>query len=91
MTRYNKEFREQVLKLSDEIGIKKASEQLGVIYGTIADWRKNRTKKNKQVTVEDTSALTEREKQLIKENLELKNANEILKDALGFFAIDRKK
>jgi len=91
MTRYSKEFKEQVLKLSDEIGIKKASEQLGVLYGTIAHWRKNRTKKNNPVTIENTSPLTEREKQLMKENQELKDANEILKDALGFFAKDRKK
>jgi transposase len=91
MTRYNKEFREQALKLSDEIGIKKASEQLGVLYSTIADWRKNRAKGNKLSPVENASLLTEREKQLIKENQELKQANEILKDALGFFAKDRKK
>jgi transposase len=37
MTRYSKEFREQALKLSDEIGVKKASEQLGVLYDTLAD------------------------------------------------------
>ena len=34
MKRYDKEFREQALKLSDEVGIRKASEQLGVVYGT---------------------------------------------------------
>lgn len=38
-----------------------------------------------------TSPMTDREKQLLKENQELKEANEILKDALGFFARDRKK
>ena len=35
--------------------------------------------------------LSENERQLIKENAELRKANEILKDALGFFAKDRKK
>jgi transposase len=91
MTRYSKEFKEQVLKLSDEIGIKKASEQLGVVYGTIADWRKNRNRNNKPVYTDNLTPLTEREKQLMKELQEVKNANEILKDALGFFAKDRKK
>ena len=35
--------------------------------------------------------LTEREKQLMKENAELKKANEILKDAMSFFVKDRRK
>lgn len=91
MTQYSKEFKEQAIKLSDDIGLKKASEQLGINYGTLSGWRKIRNKKNKLPTVPDTSPLTEREKQLMKENQELKEANEILKDALGFFAKDRKK
>jgi transposase len=32
MRKYSKEFKEEVLKLSDEIGVKKASEQLGIKY-----------------------------------------------------------
>ena len=36
----------------------------------------------------DTEQLS---RELERENLELKQANEILKDALGFFAKDRKK
>lgn len=43
MTRYTREFRAQAIKLSDEIGVKKAAEQLGVVYSTLADWRKNGT------------------------------------------------
>ena len=39
---YSKEFKEEALKLSDEIGIKKAAEQLGLKYYTLAEWRKNR-------------------------------------------------
>jgi len=91
MRQYSKKFKEQALKLSDEIGLKKASEQLGVNYGTLADWRKTRKKKNGEKSAPETSPLTEREKLLLKENQELKEANEILKDALGFFAKDRKK
>ena len=91
MRQYSKDFKEQALKLSDEIGLKEASEQLGVNYGTLSGWRKIRKKKNGENLVQDTSPLTEREKQLLKENQELKEANEILKDALGFFAKDRKK
>ena len=35
--------------------------------------------------------LNENERRLVKENAELRKANEILKDALGFFAKGRKK
>jgi transposase len=90
MTRYSKDFREQALKLSDEIGVKKTADQLGVVYGTLADWRKTRKRKQKSLERDETP-LSEREKQLIEENEELRVANDILKDALGFFAKDRKK
>lgn len=90
MTRYTKEFREQAKKLSEEIGVKKASEQLGVPYNTLSEWRQTRTAKKKKGHGEDKN-LTEREKELVKENAELRASNEILKDALSFFVEDRKK
>ena len=43
--KYSKEFKEEALKLSDEIGVKKASTQLGLHYYTLAEWRKNRKSK----------------------------------------------
>ena len=46
MKMYDKEFREQALKLSDEVGIKKASEQLSVVYATFAERRKQRVCNN---------------------------------------------
>jgi transposase len=44
MRRYSKEFKEEALKLSDEIGVKKTSEQLGIQYYTISCWRRNHKK-----------------------------------------------
>ena len=92
MKRYTKEFREQALRLSDDIGVKKAAEQLGVIYGTLADWRKQRTRQAKKpevlMTKEEQKAENER---LRKENTELLRAHEVLKDALSIFVKDRKK
>jgi transposase len=41
--KYSKEFKEEALKLSDEIGLKKAAQQLGIQYYTLSDWR---TKQN---------------------------------------------
>lgn len=40
--KHSKEFRQEALKLSDEIGVKKAASQLGVQYYTLSEWRKNR-------------------------------------------------
>ena len=37
MKHYRKEFKEEALKLSDEIGVKKAAQQLGIAYYTLAD------------------------------------------------------
>jgi len=36
MKHYSKYFKEQALKLSDKIGVTKALEQSGLIYGTSA-------------------------------------------------------
>ena len=93
MAKYSREFKEEALKLSDEIGVKKAASQLGLPYYTLADWR-NRTRDRICGQAKKELSLTEQEiriRELERENAELKEANEILKDALGFFAKDRKK
>ena len=89
MKHYSKEFKEEALKLSDEIGVKKAAQQLGVAYYTLADWRSIRrnTPPAKTLSAEEQ---TIRIRELERENAELRTANNILKDALGFFAQDRK-
>ena len=89
---YSKEFKDEALKLSDEIGTKKACEQLGLKYYTLSEWRKNR----KARLAEPINHLTDAQakaliRELEKKNAELERANDILKDALGFFAKDRKK
>ncbi len=92
MSIYSEEFKEQALKLTDDIGLKKASEQLGLKYSTLSGWRQLRSKKNKQNKDQvNSTPLTDREKEMQIEIQELTQANEILKDALGFFAKDRKK
>lgn len=91
MTQHTKEFREQAVLLSDEIGVKKAAEQLGVFYNTLSGWRKRRNSMRKAKPAENTEPPTEREKQLMKEIAELREANEILKDAMSFFVKDRRK
>ena len=84
--KYSKEFKEEALKLSDEIGLKKAAQQLGIQYYTLSDWR---TKRNAAVKAKKYQMTDDEAK--LRENAELRKANDILKDALGFFAKDRKK
>ena len=91
---YSKEFKQQAIKLSDEIGTQKACEQLGLSYFTLGGWRKkeNRKRLMDEKTAENiTTPLTEREKKLMKEIEELREANNILKDAFSFFVNDRKR
>ncbi len=94
---YDNSFKLEALALSDEIGVKKASEQLGIPYYTLADWRHQRKYKgenafvgsgNKYIPTDDKDR---RIQELESELREIKRANEILKDALGFFAQSRKK
>lgn len=92
MTKYSEEFKREAIRLSDEIGNKKAAAQLGIPYYTLADWRNHSKHKPKITGTElNENELRVRNRELEKENTELRQANEILKDALGFFAKDRKK
>ena len=94
---YEKSFKEEAVRLSDEIGVKKAAEQLGVPYYTLADWRQQRKRYSTQAYVGSghkrmSADPKERELyELRKEVAELRRSNEILQEALGFFAKNRRK
>ena len=70
--------------------MKKAAQQLGIAYYTLVDWRSIRRNAPpaKTLSAEEQSI---RIRELEREVSELRTANDILKDALGFFAKDRKK
>ena len=91
MSIYSKEFKEEAIRLSDEIGNKKAAAQLGIPYYTLADWRNHSKHKPKEVQVLSEEELRIRNRELERENAELREANNILKDALGFFVFDRRQ
>lgn len=91
MGKYSNAFKLEAIKLSDEIGLKKAAAQLGLPYYTLADWRNNSKHKIPLIEQLNESDTDRRIRELEKENAELREANEILKDALGFFAKDRKR
>lgn len=96
-SRYDKQFKEEAVRLSDEIGVRRAAEQLGLSYNTLVDWRGKRRQHGNEAFVGSgrryypTEGMTPKEIELQRENDELRRANEILKDALGFFAKDRRK
>lgn len=92
---YDKEFKEEAIKLSYELGIRAAAEQLGVPGTTLYTWR-NRSHQygaiafvgsgNKRIDPK-TAEVRVMEKKI----KELEAANDILKRALGFFAGSQKK
>ena len=91
MATYSKEFKAEAIRLSDEIGNKKAASQLGIPYYTLADWRNNSKHPKKEPESLSEEELRIRNRELERENAELREANNILKDALGFFAKDRRR
>ncbi len=75
MVKYSKKIKEQAPLLSDERGVKKAAEQLGINYYTIADRRKVRSRKAKEERIaSDKTPLNERELTMQREIQELKKA-----------------
>ena len=90
MRRYSKEFKEEALKLSDEIGVKK--HQNSQVFSNIQYPAGEETIKEESLKPKLTDdEIRLRISELERENTELKKANDILKDALGFFAKDWKK
>jgi len=97
---YDKEFKEDAIRLSDEIGVKKAADQLGLHYSTLSTWR-SRSKqyrdiafvgsgnKRREPMSEKDRKIYENGKKHIQENL--KGSNDILKEALWFFRLQPKE
>lgn len=95
MVTYEKEFKEQAVKMAAEVGSARAARDLGIHVNTLYTWisrskahgeyahvgsgNKRQNMGNDEIT------------RLIKRNKELERANEILKEALGFFAVSQKK
>ncbi|MDA8229371.1 MAG: transposase [Desulfitobacterium hafniense] len=92
---YEKEFKEEAIKLSYEIGSKAASEQLGIPVTTLYTW-KSQIKQHGSIAFVGSGnkridQKTAEVKAMEKKIKELEAANDILKRALGFFAESQKK
>ena len=93
--KYDQGFKEEAVKLASEAGINQAARDLGISHYTLRNWvesKKYRPDKpfigsgHKYISANDAEKVA-----LLKENRELRRANEILKEALGFFAASQKK
>ena len=84
MANYSKEFKEEAIRLAEEIGNKKAAEQLGISYSTLAGWHKRAKHKPNEAVTMSEEKMRIRNRELERENVELRKANTILKDALYF-------
>lgn len=86
--KYNEEFRHDALKLATEIGVRQASEKLDISTKTLYHWQRA-DRMERGITVKGLhpgESPEEGMKRLEKENAELREANLILKKALGFMA-----
>lgn len=91
---YDKQFKKKAVCLSDDVGVRKASEQLGIPYYTLADWRSQRKRWGDAAFI--GSGHPHRSKRQLEcgpecKNAELRQAIERLKDAFGFFIKGRRK
>ena len=86
VSKYSKEFRADALRLAEREGVQNASDALGITKGKIYDWR--RTKRfDKRLTpkgLKPGESVEEGFHRLEKECDELREANNILKKAMGF-------
>ncbi|PKM90801.1 MAG: transposase [Firmicutes bacterium HGW-Firmicutes-12] len=95
MRDYDKDFKEEAIKMSYEIGPTKTSAQLGVPVTTLYTWR-GKVKKHGAIAFVGSGhprvdPKTIEMRALEKKIKELESANDILKKALGFFAESQKK
>jgi transposase len=92
---YDKEFRERAVRLGAEVGLKRATADLGIPSGTLYGWMQKAREMGDTApssSVRKTNDSREEEiKRLTKRLKEVEKANEILQDALAFFAVSRRK
>ena len=82
MKRYDQNFKDEALKLSDDIGIKKACEQLNLNYGTLSENMITELQNVVQKIVTEVTDLQERYEFTLGE-LET-NCNTLSKKVAGF-------
>ena len=98
---YDREYKEEALKLVEEKGCKNASEELGIPYNTLYGWVKEARKGNMHLEKRSDSNIIRLEEELqqlrrahkeqAKEIKRLEEENEFLAEATAFFAASRQR
>ena len=98
---YDREYKEEAIKLVEEKGCKKASEELGISYYTLYGWVKEARKGNMHLEKRSDSNIIRLEEELqqlrrahkeqAKEIKRLEEENEFLAEATAFFAASRQR
>ena len=98
---YDREYKEEALKLVEEKGCKNASEELGISYNTLYGWVKEarkgnlhlekRSESNVSKLEEELQQLRKANKDLSKQVKQLEEENEFLTEATAFFAASRQR
>lgn len=73
MRQYDKAFKEEAVRLSDEIGTKKAAEQLGIPYFTLQGWRKQKAQHGDKAFIGSGRSYASTEKTPLKSNWKKKS------------------
>jgi transposase len=90
MKQYDEVFKKEAVKMSEEIGMRKTGENLGIPYYTLKDWRRKILGASGKIRKREKQEMSEVEK-LREESKELKKSIEILRGALSFFVTEQKK
>jgi transposase len=94
MRAYDATFKNEAVKLAEEIGLTKAAKELNIPQTTLNTWlrkAKDGTLPSESKSPKQSLNLAIEVKRLQQENRELRRTNEILSKAAAFFAQSRKK
>lgn len=87
---YPQEFKEEAVRLSQEIGVKAAASELGIQYPMLSNWRKKILNPKAPKSTDELSyaELLKENKRLRKELGWMKDINEVLKKSTAIFSND---